>query len=128
MSNLIIPEYVSKCKYIKNNATVENNNLNPVSGYIDPARDVLYDSHVNHELECLLSLVNIWIKSSQELNFVESDIFCHSDKIVEFPQLSEKFQYEYRIPLNPEYIKSEFIVKKPALRATVKFKERSHLQ
>ena len=63
-----------------------------------------------------------------KFNFVESDIFYRSDdKIVEFSQLSEKFQDEYRIPFNPEYIKSEFMVKKPAQRATVKFKEKNNL-
>src|SRR5215469_454395 len=107
--------------------TVENNIFNPVSCYIDPARDVFYDSHVNHELECIICLVNIGIKSSQELKFVESDMFCHShDKIIEFAQLSEKFQDEYRIHFNPEYIKSEFIVKKSSLRAIIKFKKKKN--
>src|SRR5215469_830081 len=93
--------------------TVVKNIFNPVSCYIDPARDVLCDSHVNQDLEGRFSLMNIRIETSQNLNFVKSDLFCFSDdKILEFAQLSEKFQDEYRIHFNPEYIKSEFIVRK----------------
>ena len=106
--------------------TAVNIILNSMSFY-NPVKDVLGNYDVNYELECL-GLVNIGIKSSQELNFVESDKFCCSDdKIVKFAQLSERSQYEYRIPLNPEYIKFEFMVEKPALSATLKFGEENNL-
>src|SRR5215469_1128296 len=79
--------------------TAVNNILNSISFY-NPVKDVLDNYDVNYKSECL-GLVNIGIKSFQELNFVESDKFCCSDdKIVKFAQLSEKSQYEYRIPLS----------------------------
>ena len=90
------------------------------------------------------------VKSSQELNFVEYDMFYHSENsILEYSKLSENIQNEPNIPFNSKYIQSEsnvagIIIKvvpskvnkfelepesgKCERRATVKFKERSHLQ
>src|SRR5215469_8536413 len=76
--------------------TVVKNIFNPVSCYIDPA---------SNQLECLLSLVNIEIKSYQELNLVEYDMFYQSENsILGCSKLSENIQNEPNIPFNSKYI------------------------
>src|SRR5215469_16971086 len=168
------PENMIKCKYSEintcsepnnNNNNDDNNNnkdeivsfmsitvvkniFNPVSFYNNLVRDVLDNYDVNHELECL-GLMNIRIETSQNLKFVESDRFYHSENsILECSNLSENIQNEHNIPFNSEYIKSEskvspckvnkfeleseyieseYLVNKPALRIAVKFKEKNNL-
>src|SRR5215469_602527 len=128
--------------------TAVNNILNSISFYNKPVKDVLDNYDVNYKSECL-GLVIIRVKSSQNLNFVESNMFCHYyDKKLEFAQLSENIKNEHNIPFNSEYIKaeskvsqckvnkfefeseyieSEYIVKKSTLRVAVKFKKKTHL-
>src|SRR5215469_4919065 len=114
--------------------TAVNNILNSISFYNKPVKDVLDNYDVNYKSECL-GLVIVRVKSSQNLNFVESNMFCHYyDKKLEFAQLSENIQNEHNIPFNSEYIKfesdyieSEYIIKKSTIRATVKFKKKTHL-
>src|SRR5215469_3016017 len=128
--------------------TAVNSILNSISFYNKPVKDVLDNYDVNYKSECL-GLVIIRVKSSQNLNFVESNMFCHYyDKKLEFAQLSENIKNEHNIPFNSEYIKaeskvsqckvnkfefeseyieSEYIVKKSTLRVAVKFKKKTHL-
>src|SRR5215469_749361 len=88
--------------------TAVNNILNSMPFYNKPEKDVLDNYDVNHELECLLSLVNIEIKSYQELNLVEYDMFYQSENsILGCSKLSENIQNEPNIPFNSKYIKSE---------------------
>src|SRR5215469_12376750 len=78
--------------------TAVNNILNSISFYNKPVKDVLDNYDVNYKSECL-GLVIIRVKSSQNLNFVESNMFCHYyDKKLEFAQLSENIQNEHNIP------------------------------
>src|SRR5215469_9337435 len=131
--------------------TVVKNILNSVSFYNNPVRNVLDNYDVNYESEWL-GLMNIRIETSQNLNFVEYDMFYQSENsILECSKLSENIQNEHNIPFNSKYIKSEsnvadiitkagpskvnkfelefeyikfeYIVNKPALRAAVKFKK-----
>src|SRR5215469_4214154 len=121
--------------------TAVNNILNSISFYNKPVKDVLDNYDVNYKSECL-GLVIVRVKSSQNLNFVESNMFCHYyDKKLEFAQLSENIQNEHNIPFNSEYIKSKSKVGpckvnkfelepesgKCKRRAIVKFKEENNL-
>src|SRR5215469_9262449 len=80
--------------------TAVNNILNSMSFYNKPVKDVLDNYDVNHESECL-GLVNIEIKSYQELNLVEHDMFYQSENsILGCSKLSENIQNEHNIPFN----------------------------
>src|SRR5215469_3538082 len=74
--------------------TVVKNILNSVSFYNNPVRNVLDNYDVNYESEWL-GLMNIRIETSQNLNFVEYDMFYQSENsILECSKLSENIQNE----------------------------------
>ena len=89
--------------------TVVNHILNPVSSHIDSLSYVLGDSLVDHELKYMFFLEIMGIETSQELNYLESDMVDHSEnRIVEFSHYLRKFKMniEYHLTLNMINLKS----------------------